>query len=122
MAKIKARYIGSYAVTLKDATGVLDGDGKPVTTGLLVYGDTLMMSEEEVRGQTFRADLNGVLISQGAGRVIAPEDAGLSYDELLRAGYSFHMGRSDFEVVEEPAPAPTPIEDVLVTSRSKKGE
>jgi hypothetical protein len=130
MAKIRARYIGGYAVTLKDATGVLDGDGKPLTTGLLVYGDTLMMSEEDILGQTFFAHpRTGVLESQGAGRTVKPEHTDLNwtdnYDDLLRLGYSYHEGRSDFEVVvEEPAPVeePVPIEDVPVKSRAKKGE
>jgi hypothetical protein len=94
-------------VTLKDPTGILGGDGNPITTAALRYGDIIYLPEEEVRGQTFLANYDGVLISQGAGRVIKSEHAGLSYAELLIAGYQFHEGRSDFEAVEEePAPAP----------------
>ncbi len=132
--KIPARYIGAYAVTLKDGTGALDGEGKPLTTGLIEYGTTLMMNEEEVLGQTFLADrATGVLRSLGAGRVILPEHEDASDDELAVYGYQFHGGRTDFEPVTPPTIAEEsivaenilPLEDTLTESRktrSKKEE
>lgn len=105
--KIPVRYIGAYPVTLKDPAGVLDGNGRPITTGLLEYGDTLMMEDTEVLGETLFEYMRGkgVLQSLGAGRVILPEHASAADNpaQLEQLGYHFHTGRTDFEpIVNEP--------------------
>ena len=119
--KIPARYIGMYAVALKDPKGVLDGDGNPIKTALLHAGDIIMMNEEEILGQTyFRPPYaDGPLKSLGAGRVILPEHADLDAAGLERAGYQYHEGRSDFEPVV-PVVEPEIVETPPATKSSPK--
>lgn len=105
MAKIAARYIGDYPVVLKEGQGRLyDGDGNPLTSNLLNPGQTLMMNDTEVLGQTYKRPTRGQgeATFLGVGRVILPEHASRTAEELDLLGYEFHEGRSDF--VEEKAP------------------
>ena len=114
--KIAARYIGDHPLTLpKEFAPYRDGDGKALSTLSLYPGDTLMMPETEVLGQTFledpRAERDTLWL--GPGRVILPADQDKSPEELGQIGYSFHEGRPDFEPVgtgvppEEPPPGHT---------------
>ncbi len=128
--KIPVRYIGAYPVTLKDPTGVLDGQGRPLTTGLLEYGDTIMMEETEILGETLFEYIRGkgLLKSLGPGRIILPEHVHAADDPaaLEQLGYHFHMGRSDFEplldepVIEEETPPAKPAKSTKSTSAETK--
>ncbi len=121
--KIAARYIGNHAVLLQAGMGpYYDADGKRLTSLVLSYGDTLMMPAEEVLGKTYLRQ-GETLLSLGIGKVVLPENAHKSPEELAASNYEFHSGRSDFEPVvlsvleppvEEPAQAeepPAPVEE-----------
>lgn len=145
MPKIPARYISEREVILPAERGpYFDGYGQPLKPLLqdsvfkqpvygLRYGDTLMMPDTEILGQTFFVNPEtGMTLHLGAGRRILKEHQGLSLDELVNmkpAHYEFMDGRSDFEVfnltasnspekpVEAPAipePNTTPVETILV--------
>lgn len=113
---IPARYIGSYPVQLKKELGPYKNiDGSVRTELTLEHGDTLMMPDVEVLGQTlFLPENSNIQEFLGAGRVVKPEHADLSEKELQLAGYSHQMGRADFEPVE--ASLPTPKQDAASNS------
>lgn len=120
---IPARYIGDHEVLLDigqmKASGrpLVNGFGEPLkptlnnaVDGLPAYGlrngDTLLMLDTEVLGQTYLHDASQQLpsIAVGAGKVIMKEHEGLSVDELQqgvmyqgnRFFYEFSEGRRDF--------------------------
>lgn len=101
MPKIPARYIGKHTVVLRPLDGpFLNGAGEKLTSLILYPGDTLLMPETEILGQTFLVDLrrDGAPARHlGAGRVVLPEHDGLSDDALYALGYEFQEGRADFE-------------------------
>lgn len=111
MPKLPARYIGSYPVLLKEGQGrMYDGYGKPLTTNLLNHGDTLMIADTELLGQTYKRRSKGSdqVDYLGAGRIVLPEHEGLPDDELVGVhGYQFHEGRSDFVPLSLDAPDET---------------
>lgn len=115
-----ARYVGHEPVRLLPRPGgYLDGDGR-LRTGadalLLKPGETLMLPEPELRGQTFLTDPTGLAAEAewlGVGFTPLPEHAGLTRVDLIglrfpaRGGirqYEFHDGRSDFQEVDAPWP------------------
>ncbi len=99
MALIAARYIGTEDVTLPDNVNYLDGNGNPFTKSILQNGDTLMMNDFDILGQTLLKDSTGNVQVLGLGRVILPADQGLSDDALAAKGYLFSNGRTDFVAV-----------------------
>lgn len=116
MKKVAARYIGEYPVVLKEGQGrLMDGYNKPLTSNLLNPGDTLMLPDTELLGQTYKRRMKGDAQPEflGAGRIILPEHAGCGEEELALLGYEFHEGRSDF----------TPLSlDALVEPTSTKAK
>ena len=83
-----------------------------------------MMNEEEVLGQTYYnpPEVEGPLQSLGAGRVIKPEHAEASDAELENLGYSFHMGRSDFEAILPVEEEPVPVESLAKSKKAAKAD
>lgn len=107
MRKIAARYIGQHEVVLSKLGGpYVDASGARLSERVLRPGDTLMVNEPEVLGETWLHDPRHIKPSEnlGSGRVVKPEHQGLSDDELSVLGYQFHAGRSDFEVLKNTAP------------------
>jgi len=96
MAKIPAQYIGTDEVYLEDLTNLRDGSGNPLTKSTLSTGDTLMMEDFDVLGETYIYDADNNPTYLGTGRVILPQDAGLTDQQLAQRGYRFSSGRSDF--------------------------
>src|SRR5437899_10055656 len=97
---VPARYIGYHAVEL--AQGKIhyniDGTRRKREENTLAHGDTLMMQDEDVFGKTILEDPHHVKMPMqlGIGRVILPEHAGLSLEELDLLGYVWHSARPDF--------------------------
>lgn len=113
--KIPAKYIGMHPVTLGGAGPYYNIDGTRKTDLTLSHGDTIMMEEREVLGQSFKFDPKGQLdpLDLGAGRVVLPEHAHLSDEELALLGYEHHQGRRDFiplETLEAQQSIPPPQE------------
>ncbi|HZU01520.1 MAG TPA: hypothetical protein VFA10_17765 [Ktedonobacteraceae bacterium] len=107
MAKIPARYIGEHTLKLGSYGGpYYDGEGNLRDSLLLHTGDTLMMEEHEIRGDTYLFDPRGEAPTQflGTGRVVKPEHAGLRDAELAQVGYQFCAGRPDFQEIVPGAP------------------
>lgn len=123
--RVPARYVGHQAVKLRGDVRYFDGTGAKRAAGLLKPGETLMVPESELRGQTFLLDFTqeadpevGITSTWlGAGTVLLPDHAaaGLKRDQLVGArflkdgrvlGYEFHDGRSDFEPLDAAADAP----------------
>lgn len=109
--KVPARYRGDHAVRLPPLHGpYFDGSGKRLESFLLSPGDTLMVWEQEVKGQTFLLNDNGAEWL-GYGHVVKPEHqealAGKSEQEqaeiLSALRYQFHSPRSDFQALESEA-------------------
>ncbi len=73
-----------------------DGNGNPLMKSTVDTGDTLMMDDFDVLGQTFLYDGMGGVQNLGLGRVILAPDVGLSDYQLALRGYRFSSGRSDF--------------------------
>jgi len=96
LTKIAAQYIGTDTVILVDAIDLKDGNGNPITKSTLDTGDTLMMDDFDILGETFLYDGMGGVQNLGVGRVILPQDAGLTDAQLAARGYQFSSGRSDF--------------------------
>lgn len=98
---IPARYIGNHAVSLPKGRRFYNTDGTLRTSLILEHGDELLMPDAEIIGQTILHDPTRQTMPQhlGAGHVVKPEHASLSPDELAEIGYSFEMGRSDFQVI-----------------------
>ena len=97
---VAARYIGPAGLRLSNALGpYLDAHGQRRTNLYLTPGDTLMLPDVEVLGQTYLFDPKSINdpLWLGVGRVVLPEHATLSERELAVLGYEFHAGRSDFE-------------------------
>lgn len=117
---IPARYVGGHAVLLAEHQGPhYDANGVELTSNLVRPGDTLMMPETEVLGETMFEDTpdTGRLRSLGPGRVyLDDKHAQLDPDELSALGYRFFLGRPDFEaIVPEP-----PAREQPKSSKSKK--
>lgn len=96
-------YIGEHEVELNKYGGpYFDGAGQRLVDLKLRKGDTLMMPDEEVLGYTVLRDMscNNDPVYIGVGRVVLPQDARLSDEELYAMGYQFHQGRPDFEKLE----------------------
>ena len=108
-SKVPARYIGPHPVVLGAFGGpYYDAAGRPLASLYLAYGDTLMMPEGEIRGETYIVTTQGAEYL-GTGKVVKEEHAGLSASTLADLGYQFHQGRPDFaEIVSELAAAPEP--------------
>ena len=116
MSKIPARYIGGHQLLLAGFQGPhYDGDGNRLSSLVVSPGDTLMMEEHEIRGQTYKFDPRGnddpLFLGYGS-HIVLPEHEDLS-DEVLQAiGYQFHQGRPDFEEYTpqtQPAGQETPV-------------
>lgn len=111
--KIPARYIGEHEVLLPYERGpYFDGNGHPLQPSImnastgekvlgLHYGDTIMMPDVEVLGQTYLINQQtGKALHLGAGRKILKEHQGKSLEELVAMGYEFQEGRKDFAPLE----------------------
>lgn len=108
MTMVPARYVGEFAVRLSKVSGPrLDGDGNVRKTDLIEPGDTLLVPDVEVLGQTFFFDRRTQETEfLGAGRVLKPGDEALSYASLVGKGYEFHEGRADFEPIGPTSASP----------------
>lgn len=100
---IPAKYIGAHAAVLSGTGPYYNIDGTRRTSMALDTGDEIMMPDKEVLGQTMKFDPNGIVepLLLGAGRVVLPEHAQLNDQALAEEGYEFHMGRPDFEALNE---------------------
>lgn len=116
--KIPAEYIGAYPVQFPAPLGpYFNANGERLTDLVISKGDTIMMPEVEILGQTFfrtRSE-NEPDLHLGAGKVVKVEHAHLSHEELLALGYEFHAGRPDFRPVpvveqQQPATPPPPVQ------------
>lgn len=111
--KIAATYIGSYEIVLNPAGGpYYDAQGQRLQSNILRPGETIQMEDTEVNGLTILRDPKGNLPSRllGTGRVIRPQDSGLSPDDLDLIGYEFHEGRPDFvPYADSGASTPAPV-------------
>lgn len=97
-----------------------DGYGKPLTTNLLNPGDTLMIPDTELLGQTYKRRSKGDdrVDYLGAGRIVLPEHIHLSDEELIGVhGYQFHEGRSDFIPLSLDAPA---LDETTTATKKKR--
>jgi len=117
-----ARYIGGHAVELGPGQRYYNIDGTPRRSRMLEHGDELLMRDEDVHGKTLWHDPHYSLpsIKVGLGRVVMPQHAGLSNEELALIGYEWHMGRSDVEALEpiaDTAPAHEVLADSAVASQ-----
>jgi len=111
---VPARYIGNTPIGLQDnKRDWRNIDGSKRTDLILNNGDTLMMPEEEIIGFTMLEDPHRQRdpLHLGAGRVVLPEHAGKSAEELDALGYVFNVGRSDFRLIEAEAPPAQPLSD-----------
>ncbi len=97
--------MGEHVVILSDMHGpYYDAAGKRRATNRLSPGETLMIYEQELRGQTFVLGEDGAEWL-GCGRVVKPEHRDKSDEELLGVlGYQFHAPRSDFAEIESAPP------------------
>ena len=117
--KIPARYIGGHQLVLAGYQGPhYDGNGNRLTSLVISPGDTLMMQPHEIRGMSYKFDPRGIddplLLGYGS-HIVLPEHQGLPDEMLETLGYSFHLGRPDFEeVVPE-----TPSEGQQVPAKSE---
>jgi hypothetical protein len=121
--KIPARYIGGHTVQLPAGLGPFYNiDGTRRTSLLLETGDTLMMPETEIIGQTYLFDPRGQTdpLHLGAGKRVLPEHVGLDDRELSLLGYEFHQGRPDFEPVVEAEPTQAPANVAFVAPLSSE--
>lgn len=99
---VPARYTG-YGIIDLTTTGRKEWfniDGSKRTDMSVSHGDTLMMPDYEVLGQTFLNLKGGKQLYLGAGKLVRKEDEGKSEEELKAIGYEFHEGRSDFTLVD----------------------
>ena len=128
--KVPARYVGEQSVRLPQMHGpYFDAEGKRLTKLVLSPGDTLMVYEQEVRGQTFLLDDATGAEFLGYGRVVKPEHQAEIADksdeeqaEILSAiGYQFHQPRSDFVEVVPALPA-QPSETDVPPSKNGSGQ
>ena len=128
--EVPARYVGEYPVYLKPGLRrYRDGYGQPFkatrrvnpvteeveSVYLLAYGDTLMMPEIEVCGQTLLVDPSGNRqpLWLGAGFAPLPEHAHLSASDAaglrfmapdgIYRFYEVHEGRPDFTLFDPAA-------------------
>jgi hypothetical protein len=103
MAYIPARFLGPSSVRLRSRTEpYLDGDGNPRSSLVLYPGDTLMMPDVEVLGQTYKRNPinpDADYVWLGPGHVVLPDHEGCTAVELRTLGYEFHLGRPDFEPI-----------------------
>lgn len=104
---VKARYIGQNQIILMKGQGTgRNADGSKRDTRAISQGDVILMPEYEIAGYTLLFDPQGNNSPKdlGAGRRILPEHIKFKDDEreLSVAGYEFHMGRIDFELVVDP--------------------
>jgi hypothetical protein len=101
MAKIPARYIGSYPVMA--STQLYNIDGTLRNSYLISHGDEILMEASEVIGETWIFDPRGQHdpVYLGAGHMVRDEDKGKSDDQLSAIGYQFSLGRSDFEAIQQ---------------------
>ena len=109
--KIPARYIGPVGKRLSKALGpYFDASGTRRTKHFLNPGDTLMLPDVEVLGQTYLFDPKGekAPLWLGVGRVVLPQHQQTSERDLAILGYEFHAGRSDFEPLAISTPVVTP--------------
>lgn len=121
LGKVPARYIGQHEVQLaKFGAPYFDADGKPLKSLILRHGDTLMVNEGEVRGESWLHDPQRLRESLhlGSGKKVLPEHAGLSPEEWEALGYEHHSGRTDFEEIIDANSAPTsttvPAQDLIL--------
>lgn len=100
---IPARYIGDGTALQPRSKPYLDADGKRLKSLQLQTGDTIMMDEAEVIGQTYLFDSAGKQdpLYLGAGHKILPEHKDLTREEIAKI-YEFHIGREDFEPLNKP--------------------
>lgn len=96
---VPARYTADHLVSLPSHITFYNLDGTKRASKTLSKGDELMMPDREILGQSYLHTGDGQMLILGAGRVVLPEHAMLSSDDLLASGYEFHDGRSDFELV-----------------------
>lgn len=98
--KIPARYTGAAGMRLSKTLGpYFDANGQRITNHFLEPGDTLMLPDTEVLGQSYLFDPQGKRepLWLGVGRVALPEDKDKDERALAILGYEFHTGRTDFE-------------------------
>jgi hypothetical protein len=121
MTKVPVRYVGEVARILKESGGerTTDGDGNPLSSNLVVHGQTLLIPDTEAFGFTEKYETFGLGTGKilGVGRVILPEHSDLDSASLRLAGYVFHEGRSDFEPL-----VPPPASEQPKTSRNRKAD
>jgi hypothetical protein len=115
---VPARYIGAHPVELAPGRPHynIDGTRRGIEDNTLAHGDTIMMVDEDVLGKTILEDPHAVKdpVQLGIGRVILPEHAGKSLEELDQLGYVFHQGRGDFRALaDEQAIEPPGVEGSL---------
>jgi hypothetical protein len=113
MAEIKrvaARYNGSTMLLLQPGQGTgYNPDGTRRASRAIERGDVLLMPEREICGFTlFREGERAYNL--GTGKCIKPEHQDLDDRELSHAGYEFHRGRPDFDLVVDQVPVVIPTE------------
>jgi hypothetical protein len=96
-----ARYKG-YGTGLRKGIDYRNTDGSKRESLSLEPGDELLIQDEDVYGKTLWHDPQGNRRSEyiGLGKVVKPEHAGKSDQELREIGYEWHAPRPDVEPVE----------------------
>jgi hypothetical protein len=96
-----ARYKGLGA-GLQEGVKHRNADGTLKKGVSLEPGDEMLWRDEDVYGKTLWHDPNQNLRSKyiGLGKVVTPEHAGKSEQELIEIGFEFHSPRSDLEPLE----------------------
>lgn len=98
---VPARYIG-HPVNLGPGRIYYNIDGTRRTSLCLTNGDCLLMPEAEVLGMTILEDPHHEKdpLHLGIGRRVLPGDEEMTAEELAEKGYVFHLGRPDFEFID----------------------
>jgi len=96
-----ARYKG-LGTGLQEGVKHRNADGTVKESLTLEPGDEMLWRDEDVYGKTLWHDPNQNLRSKyiGLGKVVTPEHAGKSEQELINIGFEFHDPRSDLEPLE----------------------